>query len=323
MTKRKLKLSRDVLQSPHYIALLVIAMMIIWVIGSAIIGAVQAKLITKMVIESETQDISWGTYGFLHAPQTLINVDVSGTVTLEVEQDQRAAKNQSVFSVKHEIIDQDRNRRTEEKYFYAPISGIVSYQIDGYEALNSIEEIEALDLKRMYEDHIGRKKQDPKRKVEQGTAYAEVIDNLQPSTIYFRFQPDQNSIFSEIGDVFRIRFPDTGETSIATIKDIIPTDSSEFFCEARLGPMSDQFLQQRVIRVEPYRIEPAKMVLPKSALVYRNDEPGVYTVVNRVVNWRRVTIESETDQAVTCEVLPKGTVVITSPQRVEIGDIVN
>lgn len=318
MRIRKQKIA-DILKSPQYVIMLLVGFMVLWMVGSATVGAIHNKMISKMVIESEFQDVNWETYAFINPEESLVKSDVSGDINHITEQSNRVAKNELVFSVKNKNSE---NENDKEKYFYAPFSGIVSYDVDGYEEKNSLDDIKNMDLYRIYEDNLKNKDKKAPSKVSAGAVHAKVIDNLQSPYLFFQYYPDKNTIFSEVGDSFRIRFPDLSEEGVATVEEIRLGNDGTAYCKVKTSPMSDVFLQKRVVKAVPYRIENAKLRLNKNMLVYSDDRPGVYILENRVVRWKEINIEEEYESDVLCKTLPKGTVIITSPKRVELGDIV-
>ena len=297
-----------------------ILLSVLWIIGSSLYSNIHTHMIRTMTVESETQDIVYSDYGFIQPQQSLLKADVGGDVTVNCEQGDRVAKNHEVFAVNYQTED---GKSTRDKHFYAPISGVVSYQVDGYEDLTDIDDIEQLDLRSIYEKSVSSKKKNmTPSSVASDTVFAKVIDNLQPVSLYMAYNPDGNDVFDEEGDTFKIRFPELNESTVGTVEDIVKKDDGTRFCRISLGPVTDTFLLSRVVQVECYRTDEATLSVPNNCIVYEDNEPGVYTLERRIVTWTPVTIIDQDDQNTECEILPQGTQIILTPKRVEKGDII-
>lgn len=297
-----------------------IVLSLLWIIISSVYGTIHAHLIRTMTVESETRDIVYSDYGFIQPQQALLKADVGGDVTINCEQGDRVAKNHEVFSVNYQTED---GKSTRDKHFYAAVSGIVSYQIDGYEDLTNIDDIEQLDLRSIYEKSVSSKKSDEVAStVASDTVFAKVIDNLQPVSLYMAYNPDSNDVFDKEGDTFNIRFPELNVSTVATVEEIVDKGDGSKFCRLSLGPVTDDFLLNRVVQVECYRTEEATLSVPNDCIVYENNEPGVYTLDHRIVTWTSVTIINQDDQNTECEILPEGTEIILTPKRVEKGNFI-
>ncbi len=318
MKKYLLKLQR--MSRIQQFIFFLIGLSILWVLGSSTYSIIHQHLIKTITIERETKDIVYSDFGFISPHESLLKTDVSGRVSNEVKPMERVAKNHAVFTVAYQTDDGKKNK---SKPYYAPTSGIVSYQIDGYENKNKIKDIQRLDLRHIYEETMSEKNKHQKNKnVDEGVAYAKLIDNLKPVSLYMPYNKKQNKIFKEIGDDCKVRFPELNESTVGTVKEIIDGKDGSAFCRIELGPVSDAFLMNRVVQTEIYKVEKATLDLPKDVLVYQNGDAGVYIVENRLVQWKKVKIVHESIESVSCEILPKGTIVVLTPHRVSQGDIV-
>lgn len=290
-----------------------------WVVASSAYSMVHQHMIETTTVGAQYTDVVYRNYGFIQAKESLITVEQSGDATVSVEESKRVSKNHEVFTVK----TKDDRGKTHNKHYYATISGIVSYHIDGYEKITNINRIKKLDFRSLYEENLNSKeKGSHSKEAVAGMPYAKIIDNLKDTYLYMSYDPKENVIFKEEGDVFRIRFPELGESTTGTVKEIIDDDNGKKFCKISLGPVSESFLLNRVVQAELYQIETATLELPKDALVYDNDKAGVYIVSNGAVQWSPVKIIKESKNTVRCKTLDEGTIVVLTPQRVSPGDIV-
>lgn len=290
-----------------------------WVLASGAYSMIHQHLIETMTVGAEYTDVVYSDYGFIQAEESLVTAEQSGKVSNAVAESERVPKNNEIFTV----TTTDDKGKKHKNHYYAPISGIVSYRIDGYEKMKDIDEIKKLDFRSLYEDNInGDSKREKNADAASGEVYAKIIDNLEETYIYMSYDPEKNAIFEKEGDVFRIRFPELNESTTGTVEEIVNNGDGKKFCKISLGPVSESFLTNRVAQTEVYQIETATLKLPKDAMVYVDGDAGVYTVNNGTVQWEVVKVLHEGKDEVECETLAEGTVVVLTPKRVSPGDVV-
>lgn len=272
-----------------------------------------------MTVGAEYTDVVYSDYGFIQAEESLITAKKAGSVKVAVKDGVRVPKNHEVFSV----TTTDDNGKSKTEPYYAPISGIVSYHINGYENMTDIDEIKNLDFRSIYEETFTKDRQsNASEDAVAGEPYAKIIDNLKTVYIYMSYNSDDNYFFDEEGDTLRMRFPELNESTTGTVKEIIDNGDGREFCKIALGPVSETFLMNRVVQAEIYQVQTSTLDLTKDSLVYNDGEAGVYIVNNGVVQWQKVTIKHESDNRVECETLDEGTVIVLTPNLVEPGDVV-
>ena len=292
---------------------------ILWVVGNSVFSMVNQQLTKTMTVGAEVTDIVYSDYGFIQAEESLITAESSGQVDIVVEEGKRVPKNHEVFSITT-TYDEGSSKT---KPYYAPISGIVSYYIDGYENMSDIDAIKDLDFRSIYEETFNSEGNNRANgDAVAGEVYAKVIDNLKTTYIYMSYSPEDNKIFNETGDVVRIRFPELNESTTGTVEEIIENGAGHEFCKIALGPVSEKFLTNRVVQAELYQVQTATLDLDRSALVMNDGEVGVYIVSNGKVQWQSVSVLEVNGDRVECETLPEGTIVVLTPQRVSPGDVV-
>ncbi|MEE0435933.1 MAG: HlyD family efflux transporter periplasmic adaptor subunit [Peptococcaceae bacterium] len=309
---RTMSLHQKVILGLFIVSLLIVA-------ANSAYSVIHQYLIKTMTVGAAYTDVVYSDYGFIQAEESLITPTNSGSAALKVEEGKRVPKNHEVFSVTSS--GEDGKEHTER--YYAPISGIVSYHIDGYENMSDMDKIKGLDFRKIYEDTFnsdGNNHAD--KEAVSGEVYAKVIDNLKAAYIYMFYNPEDNHLLEEEGDTFRIRFPELNESTTGTVEDIVDNGDGRMFCKIALGPVSETFLTNRVVQAEIYQIETATLDLDKEALVYNDGDPGVYIVSGGTVQWQKVTVLHESENRVECENLPEGTVVVLTPNRVSSGDVV-
>lgn len=286
---------------------------------NSVYSTIHQHRIKTMTVGAEYTDVVYSDYGFIQAEESLITAKKAGSVKVAVKDGVRVPKNHEVFSV----TTTDDNGKSKTEPYYAPISGIVSYHINGYENMTDIDEIKNLDFRSIYEETFTKDRQsNASEDAVAGEPYAKIIDNLKTVYIYMSYNSDDNYFFDEEGDTLRMRFPELNESTTGTVKEIIDNGDGREFCKIALGPVSETFLMNRVVQAEIYQVQTSTLDLTKDSLVYNDGEAGVYIVNNGVVQWQKVTIKHESDNRVECETLDEGTVIVLTPNLVEPGDVV-
>ena len=189
---------RTGLDVPQVIIIGLILFILIWFIGNGVYNLVNTTLVRTYEIESEFERRSVQGMGFLRTENSMIQSDILGDIKPIKREGIRVAKNQVVLSVVGNTAE-----NTSKKDFYAPISGLVSYHIDGYELLKTADDIRGLDFNRMYE---AEKSSTKKTTVtEKGERVAKVIDNLKPVRLYMNVPKLKKPVFEKVGDIVRDR----------------------------------------------------------------------------------------------------------------------
>lgn len=320
----KLRLPLSDWHPVHRVVAIIMVVLLLWVAGSAIYTKINHSLIETVTIESETRDIKVPGYGYVFAETGLIKAKNDGTFEPKAGQGERVAKKQLIADL---IYTTDQSDKKYKKEYLAPLAGIVNYAIDGYEEIEDVSTIKGLDLKNIYEESKSKKsKSAGKREVTKGTVCAAVVDNLKPVTLYFSYSDKDNKVIKKADEVIRIRFPDTGDDIRAYVLKVEKDKNGHHWATLNLGPMSDSFLLERVVQAEAYKREQGILKLDRSAVVVKSSKSGkkisgVYTLNNSVVKWQRIQVKQEQKDKIICEILPKGTKIITTPDRVREGEI--
>ncbi|MDO4281933.1 MAG: HlyD family efflux transporter periplasmic adaptor subunit, partial [Peptococcaceae bacterium] len=289
-------------------------------VGTSVYSVVHQHMIKTMTVGAEYTDVVYNDYGFIQVQESLITANKGGDVKIAVKDGERVPKNHEVFSV---TTTNEETKKKSTKHYYANISGIVSYRIDGYEKMTKTNEIKALDFRKLYEENINENtNENADKEAVAGEVYAKVIDNLKGAYLYMSYDPAKNTIFSKEGDEIRIRFPELGESTTGTVQQITNNGENTKFCRIALGPVSENFLKNRVVQTEVYKVQTATLELPKSAIVKQDGKNGVYISVDGICQWKAVKVLEVKGDNVECETLDEGTVVILTPHLVAPGDSV-
>ena len=301
------------IDKPQLMILALIAFIIVWVIGNSAYNFVNNSLVRTYVVESEFEKRDVKGYAFLQTENSLMASNYLGSIKKIKNSGSRVAKNHLVFSVLNEESGSKRE-------FYVPISGILSYKVDGYETLRNLQNISGLDFSKIYQ---AQNKLEEKTSVnEKGERVAKVIDNLKPVHLFMEIPKSEKPIFEKVGDIVRIDFSELGETTKAEVVGIKENSQKDgYSCEFELLSASDKLLSYRILVTEVYILKEAILEISPASIVPNKEDLGVYILNDGIVSWRPLEIIEKKDGKYFAKTLPEGTEIILNPDRVDVGDI--
>jgi len=307
--------------------LALMAIALLWFAGSwgkTLLGNLSVQ---TMIASSSNAQKSYDTLGFVCLEEALLHADMDGeTVPIKVE-GEKVAKNRAVYKVTGES--------GKDNYYYAPCSGIVSYEIDGYEQIKSSEEIAMLDFAEIKKG-INAKKNDKKdieatndtQDTDQVEYRAKIINHMTDVIVYVILPKDEYLLDLEIGKSLKIEINDADVVKTYRGKVIEKTDfvitKDESFKECyviglNLGVVDGEMYLKRIADMRIVYDEKREMIIPNSALVYQNEEVGVYCLKKKFVVWQEVVVLKKTGESVRIEGLEEGTEIVVNPNRVTEG----
>lgn len=314
MKKNRL-LKRLNLDKPQLLVLGLLIFIVMWFVGNGVYNSVNAFFVRTYVVESELERRSISGYAFLRTENEMIVSSALGEIKQIKKESNRVAKNHAVLSV----LSTDKENSS-KKEFYAPISGVLSYHIDGYEGLKSLEDIRGLDFSKIYESQ--RDFQEKTQVTEKGERIAKIIDNLKPVHLYMTVPKSDKAIFEKIGDIVRVEFLDLGESTKAEVINIKENqDQKSYFCEFELISASDKLLSNRILATEIYILKDAILEISAGTIVPYKEKLGVYILNDGIVAWRPLEVLKQEGNRYFCKPLAEGTEIILNPNRVDVGDI--
>lgn len=303
------------LDKPQLLVLGLLIFIVMWFVGNGVYNSVNAFFVRTYVVESELERRSISGYAFLRTENEMIVSSALGEIKQIKKESNRVAKNHAVLSV----LSTDKENSS-KKEFYAPISGVLSYHIDGYEGLKSLEDIRGLDFSKIYESQ--RDFQEKTQVTEKGERIAKIIDNLKPVHLYMTVPKSDKAIFEKIGDIVRVEFLDLGESTKAEVINIKENqDQKSYFCEFELISASDKLLSNRILATEIYILKDAILEISAGTIVPYKEKLGVYILNDGIVAWRPLEVLKQEGNRYFCKPLAEGTEIILNPNRVDVGDI--
>ncbi len=303
----------------------ILAFAVLWILGSFIYSSIVGLMTKTMTIGQAIIETVYSPYGIMIYDNYCIKAPLSGEGEAITPENTRVRKNEAVFRVT--ATSGTAMQSQTSKTMYAPVSGVVSYQIDGYENISSPEEILALDLATIYETE--RKTSDEKILAKEGINYAKIINNLDDIFFYIDCEKNSHTETFAVNERYRIRFPEIAYSTLCRVIEIYPYQKSNgneieerLLVHVDMGTAAQDIFKHRVWQVElPYNV--ANVIeIPKEAVVYHENEAGVYELDKGFAYWRSITISLEKENTVVVEDLPEGTEIVTTPKFVQEGEFV-
>ena len=296
----------------------VLAFALLWFFISFVLSAITGMMIKTTIIGKKTVENVVTPYGMVTYDSYTIASPLSGQGSPIIEEGVRVRKNEAVFRVT--AVEGSAMQGETEKIMYAPLAGLVSYHVDGYEDIKTLEEARGLDLKAIY------KAQEDKvwdSVAAAGTNYAKIINSFDDIFIYLDCESNSYTQTFEPDLKIRIRFPEINYSTICRIveaKPVFADDAEHIWVKADLGTADQAVFGQRVWQVElPYDV--ARVIeIDKEAVVYQNGQPGVYVLEKGFAYWKAINITEERENTYIVEDMAEGTEIVTTPKLVGEGE---
>ncbi len=296
----------------------VLAFALLWFFISFVLSAITGMMIKTTIIGKKTVENVVTPYGMVTYDSYTIASPLSGQGSPIIEEGVRVRKNEAVFRVT--AVEGSAMQGETEKIMYAPLAGLVSYHVDGYEDIKTLEEARGLDLKAIY------KAQEDKvwdSVAAAGTNYAKIINSFDDIFIYLDCESNSYTQTFEPDLKIRIRFPEINYSTICRIveaKPVFADDAEHIWVKADLGTADQAVFGQRVWQVElPYDV--ARVIeIDKEAVVYQNGQPGVYALEKGFAYWKAINITEERENTYIVEDMAEGTEIVTTPKLVGEGE---
>ena len=290
------------------ILLLIMAVWMVWFVGSALVGQVRDLFVQSEELHYVTLERAEAGYGMLAPTEYVFYASLDGAVTPVVGEGERVRKGNAVFQIG-------------EKYQHATNAGRVSYDIDGLENLNDIGVIGTLDFKQKYTEQQKRKSKT--EEILSGEPCAKVQDTLGGVALYITVANTEHTAAISIGQTVKVRLVDLDVMISGTVREVLTTADDNRCLKLYIAKTEDALYQQRIYQVElPYNSEKV-IAIPKQALVKKQGVEGVYYLHKGFVFWKAVTIsERWIDQGVLVvdEGLQAGDILVTTPKLVREGE---
>lgn len=306
--RRKQRLSRD------RIIRFILAFGLLWFVASFIISSISNMFVKTMIVGDTVVENLVTPYGMVTYDAYSMPSPLTGQGEAITQEGVRVRKNEAVYRI---IASEGSAMQGQaEKILYAPLSGLVSYHIDSYENISTLEEASRLDLEAVYkaQDDKG-----PDGKATAGADYAKIISSFDDIFIYMDCESNSYTKTFAEGLRIRIRFPEIGYSTICRlveVKPIVQGDKEHIWVKADLGTADQAVFAQRVWQIElPYDVMRITEI-DKQSVIYRDDEAGVYALEKGFAYWQAITIVEEREDTYVVENIANGTEIVTTPKLV-------
>lgn len=269
------------------------------------------KIIT---IPAKEVYVTYDGYGFVCVNEYMLTANTSGKISPVVNEGERAAKNYAMYAL--QSVDAEGNNIGTPQYFYAPLAGVISYRIDGYEGTDDLNAIQSLNLEELYTE-LQDKTYEPTAAANE--ACAKIIDNVGALRLVCVLPHSDYADNLEETSSVKISFPELGFQATGSINTVL-NNQDNVVLDMNISGARDSLYLARVVKVEFGEYKKQDIALPTAAVIYRDGEAGVYALSKRFVYWKAVELKDiDADGNVIVDGLSEGDEVVADAQRVKEG----
>jgi len=256
---------------------------------------------------------------WLFQEEAVVSSEQRGVLEPIVQAGQRVSKGATVARLR--FFDGTALASEANVSFTSPIAGIVSYEVDGLEMVDSKEQFDQLSIDRIErameiikinEESNPAGKEEVKAagagQVAAGDIVFKITDNLSDCYLYFKTEEPAEDWFEADKNI--LLQAEDGSKGYAVMKEYKKLDVGS----SLLLKLSSGLEKQRLNRQVPVKIiieKENKAAVPLSAVVTKEEGKGVFIFKNGYVHWNPVTIiEERADQVIVEGIEPDEWVVL-------------
>jgi len=281
---------------------------VVWFIGNGLLSMLTNKAIQTQTLAYQIDEKIIATYCVLDMSEVLLPSLETGQATKLLSEGDRVRSGNAVYQVN-------------DKTIYAPVAGLVSYKIDGYEQINDLVEFLQSDLDKQYEEQE-RQKKEKNETVVQDQVYSKIINSFDNVTmcVVCPVSPYINGL--KKGDTLKFRLLDNGLELSGKIIETAAVSDYEKGLRVDLGCPRQEVFAQRIYKTEVFYDQRKVIAIPEKALVQQNGEDGVYTLRKGFVFWKPVIVVTERPETKQLIVngIEAGETIVTTPHLVSEGE---
>lgn len=306
--KRRSKMSR--LIKRVFFRVLLIAI-VIAALGTGFLWAknlILARQVQVIAAMEGSLDVALETEAWLVNTETVITSGMEGKLEKTVQEGERVRKGSIVARVNSQV-------RGTKVDLTGPISGVVSYNVDGLEGVLTPKNLIEWDL----EKFEGLKPASPAGELVQGgQGVFKLVDNLLPTYVLFKL-PKQGVALA-LGEKVNLAL---GEQKLSGKVIKISKQGPEAGLAVALSSFLPQSLGQRQIKIGWLDKNPVKgVIIPAPALQQRQGNTGVFVLRDGVVTWQGVEVLAQSPDKICVKGLKAGEALITTPGYVREGQVI-
>lgn len=238
------------------------------------------KLVRVDLLELREVHETVGARGLLVKDEVLVKAPASGRLQLLVTEGERVRRGAPLARI------YDLGAEGEVRggvIAWSPRAGLVCLRLDGLEGALSPQTVDVLQLERIEAKELEMIKSGAV--VEKGSPFCKIIDNLQSLMIYL--QLDGASVVPEEGCISLIW---NGEMLEGWVLEKRKMEKGVALLLS-LDEYPEELLSLRNVDVEVITEKLSGLLVPKRAVVYRGDKPGLYVVAGGRARWVPVTVK--------------------------------
>lgn len=203
-----------------------------------------------------------------------------------------------------------------------PFSGIAVFQRDGLEEILTPDNIDFLSFEQMQDFEPNIRKIKSGEKVEQGVPLVKIVDNYAWFfTAYLN--PSQRDKLNN-RDWVNLDFDFApGDRVRARVYALEEDEEGRHLATFRVTEHLEEFYLHRQVKARINYESFRGVTIPESALIYKGEKRGVYSVEKAMVRFRQVEVIDALGEEVLVEELSPGRLIITNPSYFREGQYIH
>ncbi|MFZ5944115.1 MAG: HlyD family efflux transporter periplasmic adaptor subunit [Bacillota bacterium] len=293
---------------------------IAWFIGSGLLNLAIGLLVNTEIVTVGMIEKKYPIKGYIIRDEIVVTSPVSGRIINRVNPGERVGLNMPIASV--ESTQGTALESGDPIQLYSPAAGIVSYVTDGLEEIFRPGQLQKLDIEKinkLKEEVIDNSQMDV---VEKGKRLCKVVNNLEGMQVFLEFPLELFTEPLQKGQALALFFPKLERHITGSILDLTGIGETAQVLIA-VPEVWYSLINERIIDIEIILEKKEGIIIPEKALVFKNEEPGVYWLRKGFVFWQPITVLAQEDENVIIEGIEPLTEVILNPGLVKEGQHIN
>ena len=316
--QRRVALRRKFWQGLILILVLGVALLLLWGLfrwGKATVIRNMAETVTvnsgMLLNTADTEAL------VLIGSESLITANAAGIFIPAVKEGQRVRKGEIIGRLTSSAVSAVDRREP----LLALSTGLVCFHIDGNEGLMTRDSWEQLDLAQLPQKILGQTVPSGNW-VEAGRPLAKILDNLSNPMLGLEFSkktvtdtPGLEAV--EAGQTLRIKLLDKDPQTVKVVS--VQQDAEKIKMAVQLDGFREDLIHLRRTPATLIVNQWKGFIVPREALVIREDVPGLYLLRKGWTRWNSVELVGETKTQIVVKGLEEGDVVVTNPGLIKEG----
>lgn len=236
--------------------------------------------------------------------ETVVFASRAGTLNPVAQEGQRVAEREPVAVI--------RTSGGASQVMEAPGAGVVCYHTDGWEKVLTPQNVLALELVNLDKSPPALQESASGVFVEAGQPLFKIVNNLQPTLIWFHFDSQYLDLFPAVGK--KLTFSLDDKICQGTLKNLT---SHGVTGQGVLELDRKELLHERQVQLSIILAKAEGPVIPNRALVLKDNEQGVYKKTLQGYQWIPVQVVLQGEDYSVVDGLLRGDRVITNPYLID------